>query len=582
MLCPIFHRFRRRLLLGLTALLASDVLYLTLPRYLKIGVDELAQGIATRQRLLVLACGILLTAVVTGLLRYVWRTLLIGFSRHLETALRDRLISHVLSMDQTFFDRRPLGEIMAHASNDLSAVQLSFGLGLAAAADVAVMSVAAVLFMLHISPPLTLLAALPLPLLAVCSWFLSHELHRRFEQVQSQFGLLTEFARNTLVSIRLIKSCTREEQQMREFGQLGQDYVASNIRAAMIQGLLLPLALLTGSFGTLLVLHSGGTMVISQVISIGEFVAFITYFAMLAMPLATVGWATGLIRRGMTSLARICRLLTATSTVKASLHETAQPVIRQSRPHISLRRLSFSYPGTITPALSDMNVEIGPGILGISGRTGSGKSTLCRLLVRQYPVADGSYLFAGHDVNQIDPALIWRHVSWVDRNTSLFSASAAENISLAKPDAPLAEIMEAARLAAVHDEIMAMPDGYQTRLGEKGIRLSGGQKQRIAIARALLADRPILIIDDALSALDAETAQQVFAALRDRQRGKTLLLVSHHVQLLAHADHILLLDQGRIAEQGSHAQLMARSTYYQETASRQQGKEESGAQLRLF
>jgi ATP-binding cassette subfamily B protein len=385
-----------------------------------------------------------------------------------------------------------------------------------------------------------------------------------------------------LISIRLIKGYTREEQQISEFEQLGRDYVAFNIRAAVMQGLLLPVAMLTGSLGTLLVLHSGGKMVISQVITIGDFVAFITYFAMLSLPLATVGWSTGIIRRGMTSLARICRLLTAESAVKASLHPAPQTSILQSRPHISLRRLSFSYPGTVTPALTEIDLEIGLGILGISGKTGSGKSTLCRLLVRQYPVVAGSYFFAGHDVNQLELGLIWQYISYVDRNTSLFSGTAAENISLAKPDASLEEIMEVARLAAVHDEIMAMSEGYETRLGEKGLRLSGGQKQRLAIARALLADRPILIVDDALSALDAETAQQVFAALRTRQRGKMLVIVSHHVQLLAHADHVLLLDQGRIAEQGSHAQLLAHSAYYQETASRQQGKGDAHARLRLL
>ena len=581
LLCPLFRRFRDRLLFVALALMASDLLHLSLPRYLKTGVDELMQGIADRQRLLALALCMTLTAVAVGLLRYAWRTLLIGFSRHLETALRDQLIAHVLGMDQTYLDRHPPGEIMAHASNDLSAVQLAFGMGLAAAVDVAVMAAIAVFFMLHISPPLTVLAALPLPLLAFSTFFLSRELHRRFERVQAQFSLLTEFARNTLISIRLIKSCTREEQQIREFGQLGQEYVSSNIRAAMIHGLLMPLAMLTGSIGTLLVLYSGGGMVIRKEITLGDFVAFITYFAMLSLPLATVGWSTSLIRRGLTSLARISRLLEAGSAVNASLRTTTQPVILQSRPHISLRRLNFSYPGTITPALRDIDLEIGPGVFGITGRTGSGKSTLCRLLLRQYPIADGSYLFAGHDVNQLDTALIWRHVSWVDRNTALFSGTAAENISLAKPDAPLEDIMAAAKLAAVHDEIMAMPEGYQTRIGEKGLRLSGGQKQRFAIARALLADRPILILDDALSALDAETATAVFARLCARQRSRTLLVVSHHVQLLAHADHILLLDQGSVAAQGSHAVLMARNAYYQDAA-RRQGKEDADARIRLF
>jgi len=579
---PMLRRFRRQLLTGLAALLASDLLYLTIPRYLKIGVDELAQGEATSGSLLLLCSLMLLTAIVTGLLRYFWRTLLIGVSRHLETDLRDRLFGHVLRMDQSFLDRRPPGEIMAYATNDLAAVQMGFGMGLAAAADVTVMSSVAVLFMLRISPSLTLTAALPLPLLAVSAWLLSRELHRRFERVQEQFGLLTEFARNTLISIRLIKSCTREEQQMQDFEQLGREYVRRNMRTAVMQGLLLPVAMLTGSVGTLLALHSGGSMVIGGTITIGDFVAFITYFAMLAMPLTTVGWAVGIVRRGLTSLARIGRLLAAESALERSLRTTDSPAILQSLPHISLRRLCFAYPGTVTPALSELDLEIGPGVFGITGRTGSGKSTLCRLLVRQYPVEDGAYFFAGHDVNSLDPALIRQHVSYVGRNTLLFSGTAAENIGLAQPEAEQEAIEEAARLAGIHEEIAAMSDGYQTRIGEKGLRLSGGQKQRIALARALLADRPVLIIDDALSALDAETGEQVFAALRARQQGRTLVLVSHQVRLFAAADQVLLLDQGRIADHGSHEELLARNSFYQETARRQQGKEEEDAQLRLL
>ncbi len=582
LLLPVCRRFRRQLLTGLAALLASDLLYLTIPRYLKVGVDELAQGAATNGRLLLLAGLMLLTAAVTGLLRYLWRTRLIGLSRHLETDLRERLFGHVLRMDQSFFDRRPPGEIMAHATNDLAAVQMGFGMGLAAAADVTVMSSVAVLFMLGISPSLTLTAALPLPLLAISAWLLSRELHKRFERVQEQFGLLTEFARNTLISIRLIKSCTREEQQIEDFERIGQEYVRRNMRTAVMQGLLLPVAMLTGSLGTLLALHSGGRMVISGAITIGDFVAFITYFAMLAMPLTTVGWAVGIVRRGLTSLARIGRLLAAESALERSLRRTSSPAILQSRPQISLRKLRFAYPGTITPALIDINLEIGPGVFGISGRTGSGKSTLCRLLVRQYPVEDGTCFFAGHDVNSLDPALIRQHVSYVGRDTLLFSGTAGENISLAKPEAAQEAVEEAARLAGIHDEIMAMSDGYQTRIGEKGLRLSGGQKQRIALARALLADRPVLIVDDALSALDAETGEQVFAALRARQQGRTLVLISHQVRLFAAADQVLLLDQGRIADCGSHEELLARSAYYQEAARRQQGKEDEDAQLRLL
>lgn len=578
LLLPIFRRFRARLLGGFLALLAVDLLQLTIPRHLKTGVDELAQGRASSRRLAALAAYIFLTAAVTALLRYIWRILLIGFSRHLENALRDRLFTHVLNMDQDFFDRRSVGDIMAHAANDLGAVQMAFGLGLAAGADSLVMTGAALLFMLQISPRLTLTAAAPLPLLAAAIWFLSRALHRRFERVQEQFSLLTESARRTLVSIRLIKGCTREQQRISEFDRLGQEYAALNVRAAVLQGLLLPVSGLLGSGGTALALYAGGRMVAAQAISLGDFVAFTVYLAMLVWPLTAAGWVTAMARRGLTSLARICHLLTEESRLARSLQEPLQPTaILQSCPHISLRQFSFFYPSTAVPALSGISLEIGPGVLGITGRTGSGKSTLCRLLVRQYPVADQTFFFAGHDVNQLDPALIRQRISYVGPNPALFSGTAAENIRLARPNASPDEIKAAATLAGIDEEIAAMPDGYQTRIGERGLRLSGGQKQRIAIARALIADRPILILDDALSALDAETGQRVFAAIAARQQGRTLILVSSRLRFLVQADHILLLDQGRIADQGSHARLLARNSPYQSLLC----TEETDAQLRL-
>lgn len=577
LLLPLLRRFRARLLGGLLALLTVDLLQLTIPRYLQTGVDELAKGSADTRRLAELASFILLTAAVTAVLRYVWRVLLIGFSRHLENALRDRLVAHVLNMDQSFFDRRSVGDIMAHAANDLGAVQMAFGLGLAAGADALVMGGAALLFMFQISPSLTLTAAAPLPLLIVAVWLLSHALHRRFERVQEQFSLLTESARRTMVSIRLIKGCTRERQRISEFDRLGQDYAALNVRAAVLQGLLLPVSGLLGSGGTALALYAGGRMVAAQAISLGEFVAFTVYLAMLVWPLTAAGWVTATSRRGLTSLARICRLLAEESKLARSLQQPLQPTaVLQSCPHLSLRQLSFFYPGTTVPALNGINVEIGPGLLGIAGRSGSGKSTLCRLLVRHYPVADQSFLFAGYDANRLDPAQIRQRVSYVGPDPALLSGTAAENISLARPEASLAEIRAAAALAAMDEEIMAMPEGYQTLIGERGLRLSGGQKQRIALARALLADRPVLIIDDALSALDAETGQRVFAAIAARQQGRTLILVSSRLRFFVHADHVLLFDQGRIAEQGSHARLLARSGLYQSLLR----TEEMDAQLR--
>ncbi len=570
LITPVFRRYRRRLLIGLLALLGVDFLQLTIPRYLKKGVDALADGSADSHSLLVIGGCILLTAATIAILRFCWRTLIIGFSRRLEKILRNRLFSHILEMDRPFFDRHSTGEIMAHATNDLSAVQMACGMGMVAAADALVMSGAALFFMAHISLSLTLIAIIPMPLLAVCTRILSGKLHKRFDLVQEQFALLTEFARNTMVSIRLIKGYTREQRQIKEFEALGARYVAGNLKVAVIQGLLFPVSTLVGNAGMLLVLYFGGKLVISTTITLGDFVAFITYMYMLIWPMMAVGWVTNLVQRGLTSLTRIYRLLAAEPLLHADVETGTAPQV--SSFVFCCRDLHFKYPDGGGNALTGLDLTIGPGVLGVAGRTGSGKSTLCRLLTRQYPVEPGMLFFSGHDVNEYSPAAVRSRISYVSQQPVLFSGTIAENISLADPDASTEEIEQAARLAAVHDEITAMADQYQTRIGERGLRLSGGQKQRIAIARALLADRPVLIIDDALSALDVETEQLVFAGIRTKFQSKTVLIVSHRLKLLSGTDRVIILDQGKIVNQGSHRELLARSSFYQSMAEKQQGR----------
>ncbi len=565
---PVFYRYRLRLLFGFIALFGVDFLQLTIPVYLKKGIDALTDGTATSEGLLRIGGSLLLTAAVIAVLRFSWRSLIIGFSRRLEKILRNRLFSHFLEMDRPFFDRHSTGDLMAHATNDLSAVQMACGMGLVAAADALVMSMAALFFMANISPSLTLIAILPMPLLALCTWQLSGRLHIQFDKVQKRFGLLTEFARNTMVSIRLIKGYTREKQQIHDFEKLGRSYVSANLKVAVIQGLLFPVSTLVGNAGMLLVLYFGGKQVISNTITLGDFAAFVTYLYMLVWPMMAVGWVTNLAQRGLTSLARIHHLLQTESQLLASVHPTAAGVpktVPESGCSFTCADLGFSYPGTVVPALADINLEIRPGILGVAGRTGSGKSTLCRLLTRQYPLADTMLFFAGKDVNGIDPAFIRQQISYVSQQPVLFSGTIAENIGLANPDAGLEKLKTAARQAAIHEEIMAMEHGYQTRIGERGLRLSGGQKQRIAIARALLADRPVLMIDDALSALDVDTEQRVFAGIQDRllgDRQKIVLIVSHRLNLLSHADHIIVLDKGRLVDQGSHNQLLGCCALY--------------------
>ncbi len=466
-------------------------------------------------------------------------------------------------MDQPFFERWTTGDLMAHSSNDLGVIQMACGMGLVAAIDALVMSTAAVGFMLAISVKLTLIALLPMPLLIVCTRVLSGRLHHRFNLVQEQFSLLTEFARATLVAIRLIKAYTLERFQEDRFRALGEQYVKSNLRVAAVQGLLFPISTLVGNAGMLLLLYYGGIEVIEGRISIGAFVAFVSYLYMLIWPMMAIGWVANLVQRGLTSLARIHRLLVeepmAVHTPTLALPKTTT-VYR-------CRDLTFTYPAGSGPALEGVSLEIEPGLLGVSGRTGSGKSTLCKLLLRSTQFRTSSS--AAWTSTAWTRGELRAAIAYVGQEPVLFAGTIADNIALGRPDAAMAEIEAAARAAAIDDEIRGFTGGYQAVIGERGIKLSGGQRQRLALARALLCDRPMLVIDDALSAIDVATEQQVLAAILAAIRGKTVLIVSHRINVLRRCDRIVLLDAGRIVARGTHRDLLV-DPFYRAMADKQE------------
>ncbi len=557
LVAPIFRRHWPQLLLGLLALVAVDFLQLIIPRFVKSAVDGLSAGTITSASLLRLSGAVCLVAAIVALLRFVWRYLIIGFSRILEKRLRDRLFEHILTMDRPFFERWTTGDLMAHSSNDLSVIQMACGMGLVATVDALVMSAATMGFMLAIDVRLTLIALLPMPILVVCTRVLSGRLHHRFNLVQEQFSLLTEFARATLTSVRLIKAYGLEEFQGERFQRMGEEYVRGNLRVASVQGLLFPISTLVGNAGMLLLLSYGGGLVIEGAISIGSFVAFVSYLAMLIWPMMAVGWVVNLFQRGLTSLNRIHRLLSV-----PALAASGPPLpLAEGQTSYRCQGLRFTYPTGGQPALTDLDLTLGPGLTGLTGRTGSGKTTLCQLLLRLYPVEDGMLFFRGVDVNRLAQATVRDQIGYVGQEPVLFADTIAGNIALGKPDASRGEIEAAARAAAIDGDINGFPGGYEALIGERGVKLSGGQRQRLALARALLCDRPMLIIDDALSAIDVETEQQVLRGILAAIRGKTVLIVSHRINVLRHCDRILLLDGGRLVAQGRHEELLAHPFY---------------------
>ena len=561
LLAETFKRHKLRLVAGFLALIAVDFLQLIIPRIIKRGVDGLALAQISTDALLSLSFNIIFIALSVVVLRFAWRYLIIGFSRILEQDVRNLMFTHILKMDAIFFEKHTTGDLMAHSSNDLSAVQMACGMGMVAAVDALVMSLAAIAFMIAINPLLTLLALLPMPFLAISTRILSSRLHKRFSKVQEQFSALTEFSRTTLVSIGLIKAYTMENFQTDRFGRLGKQYVTSNLRVATVQGLISPLATLVGSMGMLMVLLFGGRLVIEEVITLGDFVAFITYLYMLIWPMMAIGWVANLVQRGMTSVGRIYNLVTSSSSLPSDT--TNDPGYQLETPGFKFKNLTFTYPQGQSAALKNITISLQPGIHGISGRTGTGKSTLCKLLLRLYPVPSGQLFFGEFDVNEISIDYIRSHISYVSQEPILFSETIAANIAFGKPGATAEEITAAARAAAVHEDIQSLPLQYETKIGERGVKLSGGQKQRIALARALLCDRPVLVVDDGLSAVDVATEHEVFSGLRQHFGGKTVIIVSNRIKLLSMTDHIYVLDNGRISNHGSHEQLLQQDTFYQ-------------------
>ena len=553
----ISHRYR--LLIGFMALISVDFLQLSIPLLVRKAIDSLDAQEATLNSLFVLAGAILAIAISVVALRFVWRLLIIGFSRYLERHLRNRIFSHILSMDHYFFSRRSPGDIMAHGSNDLAAVQMACGMGMVAAVDALVLSVAAIGFMIYIHPTLTLFALLPLPFLALTTRFLSARLHRRFNQVQEEFAQLTEFARSAVVSVRLIKAYTHEKSQVEDFDRLGRGYVHANIRVALIQGLLFPASTLIGNIGLLIVLVYGGRLVIDQQITIGDFAAFTTYLQMLIWPMMAVGWVANLTQRGVTALRRIHGLVTSEPLLLNSSSTSTLPAASGFK----ACNLDFSYPDSSRAQLSGINFEVESGIIGIAGRTGSGKTTLCKLLVRLYPLERRALFYGGRDVNEIPYELLRSQIAYVSQEPVLFSDTIRANIAFGIEEVSSEEIEKAALDAGIHDEIVNLSNGYDTVIGERGITLSGGQRQRLALARALLCDRPVLVIDDGLSAVDTATEDTIVTALRRRFKGKTVFIVSNRLKLLSMTDRILILDEGKLVDDDNHQALLERNEFYQ-------------------
>ena len=461
---------------------------------------------------------------------------------------------------------------MAHATNDIEAVSRACGFGVLTVADPLFMIPVAIGIMLAINPRLTLYAIIPLPILTLFMLTFGRLIHHRFEVVQEAFSGLMEKVRENVAGISVIRSFVQEEGTNRDFAKINSTFIDKNMALVRVMGLFHPLITLLGGATMAIVLWLGGTSVITGSISLGDFVALNQYLTMLIWPMISLGWAVNVIQRGRASLERINRLLASHPDIVSPPHPQ---IATGSR--IDIEDLTFSYPSrdSNTPAISNVTLTIKQGTtLGIVGLTGAGKSSLVRLIPRIFDPPPGSIRIDDKDVRQLDLARLREIIGYVPQDPFLFSASIRDNIAFGKPTASQQQVEKAAKLAGIHDEILAFPEGYQARVGERGIALSGGQKQRVAIARALLIDAKILIFDDPLSAVDAERETFILRNLREFFRGRTTIIIAHRLSAVMHADWIAVLDKGQVAERGNHSTLLAMQGIYSRIWALQQAEKE--------
>jgi ATP-binding cassette subfamily B protein len=564
---PYFIENRLRILIGLLCLITVDILQLIIPRIIKRVVDDLTAFQIEGQQLLKYALSMIAIAVCIGLFRYVWRRCLLGTSRRIEEGLRNRLLSHLQSLSASYFDEVKTGDLMAHATNDIQQIRMATGMGMVALNDAVVLGLAAIGFMAYINITLTAFVLIPMPLIVISTRFFSKKMHRRYQAVQAAFSDLTEVIRERFTGIRIIKAHDLKKETAAAVAAASQTYVKKNIRLVKIIGSFFPMMLLFTNLSLAIILYLGGRQTIMQTITPGDFVAFISYLGLLTWPMMALGWVTNLIQRGRASLDRVNVILQTSPAVHDRENAVALETVRG---HIAFENVSFQYGkrqdhnGTAT--LCQLNFSVAAGqVLGIVGPPGCGKSTLLALLPRIYDILQGRILLDGHDIQTLKLENLRSHIAVIPQEPFLFAGTIRENMAFGNRAITDEQLEKAAREASLYDTIKNFPEGFDTVVGEKGIILSGGQKQRIAIARCLLYEADLLVLDDPISQVDLETGTKIINTIRARAGQKTIIIVSHRLSAVSYADQIISLDQGRIVESGTHAQLMASNRYYAKT-----------------
>jgi len=558
---PYFIERRRYIAAGMLCLIVVDLLQLWIPRIIKSAVDDLTALQVQSLQLLQYAAQIVALALFIGFFRYLWRRLLLGTSRRVEEGLRNTLFSHIQSLSPAYFDRTKTGDLMAHATNDIQQVRMAAGMGLVAINDAVVLGAAVIIFMAYINVTLTLLVLIPMPMIALGTRFFSKKMHRRYQTVQGAFSALTEVFRERFTGIRLIKAHNWEPLEAARIESTSTAYVQENLRLVTVTGTFFPMIMMLTNLSLAIVLYMGGRQTIMGTITPGDFVAFISYLGLITWPMMALGWVTNLIQRGRASLDRLNRILQTRPDIQD--HPQAR-ALKRAKGDIRFEDVRFAYNGANNRlSLAGVSLHLPGGrITGIVGPPGSGKTTLLALVPRLYDVTGGRVLLDGVDLRNLHLFDLREQIAFVPQEPFLFAGTIRANITMSRPDISEADMIAAAGKSALHDTVMAFPEGYDTIVGEKGVILSGGQKQRVALARALLRPKPILILDDPISQVDMDTGRQIIEGIRNLNSGQTIVIVSHRISALQYADRIYTLENGVVAESGIHRELVENDGYY--------------------